>query len=137
MLILSLIIFLFYLWQHVCPVHRQCSAAVILLSTSLDADFHSAIAFCLSCDSFVDSMGFFLNLCLGFSSVYCHCSLSSHRDCVIFCRYQVSFLNNFILFLRESFLEIGFSMKPQDNARFFSCCRIFSKVPFFLFIFSF
>lgn len=56
---------------HVCwgprarPVCRcQYSAVFVLLFAASDADSSSAVAFCLSWNSFVDSTGFFLNLCL-------------------------------------------------------------------------
>lgn len=47
------------------PVRRgQYSVVFVLLFAASDADSSSAVAFCLSWNSFVDSTGFFLNLCL-------------------------------------------------------------------------
>lgn len=64
---ITFFLILFHVLQRAPPVCLVCHclwAVVVPLFTALDADLNSAIAFCLSWNSFVDSTGFFLNLCL-------------------------------------------------------------------------
>lgn len=64
----------------------------VLLFTASDADLNSAVAFCLSWNSFVDATGIFLNLVL-YSAQSVFIVLCHVRETMptIFRRYQVSF----------------------------------------------
>lgn len=91
--------------SHACPVHHcQYSAVFVLLFTASDAGLNSAVVFCPSWNSFVDSTGIFLNLGLySAQSVFLFSVMSEILCLPSFVDTKYHFLKfYFILFPREN-----------------------------------